>query len=72
MTWTRRDFVVRAAKTAAALPLGGLFACTDDGPDASGTEAGSGEGATSGTPGTSGSSGGRSASGTAGSTMLDP
>jgi len=64
MDWTRRSFVVRAAKTAAVVPLGGLLACTDDGSDASGTEAGTGEGSSSGAPATSGSSSGGSATGT--------
>lgn len=68
MSWTRRDFVVRAAKTAALAPLGGLLACTDDGSEASGTEAGTSDGSSSGTPGTSGSSGGGSASGSSGAT----
>jgi len=65
MSWTRRNFVVRAAKTAAALPVVGVFACTDDGVGASGTEAGSGEGASSGSEGESVSSG--SGSSTSGS-----
>ena len=60
--------MVRAAKTAALAPLGGLLACTDDGSDASGTEAGTSDGSSSDGPGTSGSSGGGSGSGTSGST----
>ncbi|MBV1859787.1 MAG: hypothetical protein KUG77_15355, partial [Nannocystaceae bacterium] len=66
MNWTRRDFVVRAAKTAAALPIVGVFACTDDGADASGTEAGTGEGSSSSTDGVSGTSMNGSGSGTTG------
>lgn len=65
MSWTRRNFVVRAAKTAAAVPLVGVFACTDDGTDASGGESGTGEGSSeTGAPATSGSTGGPSATGT--------
>lgn len=68
MTWTRRDFVVRAAKTAAVAPVTGLLACSDDGSDASETEAGTGEGSSSDSGGTPGSDSGGSTSGMSGST----
>lgn len=58
--------MVRAAKTAAVAPLGGLLACTDDGSEATGTEDGTGEGSSSGSGGSSASSGGGSTSGTGG------
>ncbi|MGH1340689.1 MAG: hypothetical protein ACRBN8_03995 [Nannocystales bacterium] len=58
MTWTRRRFVVRAAQTAATVPLAGLAACSGDGGGSGADASTGGEGSSSTSSGPGSAAGG--------------